>query len=285
MRLRWDWLEPVIRVPYVPTLGPVAPGALAAGMFDDVIAVSGTGRFLPYDKDQRWTAAKDEHVLVDQILHRPDHTQISTLASRGGGTVKLHHYATEPPDLAEVRDRAAKIAAEVGAGGHRVLWFSADDPDGARNRLMHKSFRPADQLAHDGGPVVELAGCDAAATFAAFTREIGPEGFSFLHERMLAGHDDGPTLVTVASGRIVGAIGPLSTLTDAAGVRFQPPHYFAVHPEHRGRGHGRVLWRAAMDWGARHGAVYKVLQAASGSPAEHLYLSEGLHTLGYLHTA
>jgi hypothetical protein len=47
--MRWDWLEPVIQAPYVPTLGPVAPGALAAGMFDEVMAVSGTGRFLPYD--------------------------------------------------------------------------------------------------------------------------------------------------------------------------------------------------------------------------------------------
>jgi GNAT superfamily N-acetyltransferase len=184
--------------------------------------------------------------------------------------VKLHHYSIEPLDLAEAQGRAAKIAAEAGAGGRRVLWFSSSQADGARNRFMHKTFRPTDQHAGGTGPVMELAGCPAAGTFAAFTAEIGPEGFSFLHERMLAGHDDGPTLVTVSGGRIVGAIGPLSTLIDNAGLRFQPPQYFAVHPDHRGHGHGRALWRAAMDWGQRHGAVYKVLQAASGSPAEHL---------------
>jgi GNAT superfamily N-acetyltransferase len=285
MRFRWGWLKPVLQAPYVPTLGVMAPDVLSAELFDAVADIAATGRFLPYDKDQRWSAAKDEHILVDQIVHRPDHTQIPSLTRRGGGMVKLHHYAAEPPDLAEAQGHAAKIAADVGAGDHRVLWFSSSQEDGARNRLMHKTFHPADEHAPGAGPVMELTGCPAAGTFAAFTAEIGPEGFSFLHQRMLAGHDDGPTLVTVADGRIVGAIGPLSTLTDNAGVRFQPPQYFAVHPDHRGRGHGRALWRAAMDWGQRHGAVYKVLQAASGSPAEHLYLSEGLRTLGYLHTA
>jgi hypothetical protein len=56
-------------------------------------------------------------------------------------------------------------------------------------------------------------------------------------------------------------------------------------PPHCDHGHGRALRWTAMGWGTRHGAVYKVLQAAAGSPAERLYASEGLRTLGYLHTA
>lgn len=43
MRFRWDWLEPVMHAPYVPTLGPVAPGALAVAMFHDTLTVAGTG--------------------------------------------------------------------------------------------------------------------------------------------------------------------------------------------------------------------------------------------------
>ena len=118
-----------------------------------------------------------------------------------------------------------------------------------------------------------------------FTRSVALEGFTFLHQRMLAGQADGPVLVVVDDDRIVGAIGPLGTLPDAKGALTQPPQYFAVHPDYRGRGHGRTLWRAAMAWGRVSGAAYKVLQAASGSPAERLYLSEGLETLGFVYSA
>jgi GNAT superfamily N-acetyltransferase len=91
--------------------------------------------------------------------------------------------------------------------------------------------------------------------------------------------------VTVEANRIVGAIGPLTTMTDATGAVIQPPQYFAVHPDYRGRGHGRALWRASMAWGRANGAQHKVLQASAGTAAEALYLSEGLTTLGFLHAA
>ena len=110
----------------------------------------------------------------------------------------------------------------------------------------------------------------------------GVDGFAVLHQRIEAGLRDGPILVTVDDRRIVGAIGPMGTLLDAAGTRTQPPQYFAVHPDYRSRGHGRALWRAAMAWGADNGAECKVLQAASGSAAERRYVSEGLFTLGFL---
>jgi hypothetical protein len=37
-----------------------------------------------------------------------------------------------------------------------------------------------------------------------------------------------------------------------------------------------------MAWGRQNGARYKVLQAATGSASERLYMSEGLSTLGFL---
>ncbi|MGH8929822.1 MAG: GNAT family N-acetyltransferase [Egibacteraceae bacterium] len=91
-------------------------------------------------------------------------------------------------------------------------------------------------------------------------------------------------MVAVEDRRIVGAVGPSSTLTDAGGANTQPPQYFAVHPAYRQRGHGRALWRAAMAWGRSNGAEYKVLQASAGSAAERLYMSEGLATLGFVCT-
>jgi GNAT superfamily N-acetyltransferase len=271
-----------IQAPYVPTLGVVAPDVLSAELFDAVTDVAHSCRFLPYDKDQRWFATKDERVLTGDIIHRPDRTVIPTLTVRGGRLVKIHHYSADGSGLDEVKQYAARLATQHAVAEHRVLWFTAEESGRAHTRLMLETFDHADQRGLK--PVVELAGNCFAGTFSAFAHEIEPDGLAFLHERILRGYDDGPILISINNRRIVGAIGPLSTLTDAVGVRYMPPPYFAVHPEHRGQGRGRALRRAAAEWGQRHGAAYQVLQAASGSAAEHLYLSEGLRTLGFLHT-
>jgi len=285
MRFRWDWLAPVMHAPYVPTLGPVGPvgpGALSVELFNDVLDVAGTGRFLSYDKDRRWSDRKDEQVIVEEISHLPEMTVIPTLSTRGDGLVKIHYYGKGRPDLTELHEYGAKLCALYGAGRHRIIWCEQTS-EGASGRLMLKTFSDRDVDAQD--VVMQLSDCPYADTFPAFTQEIGPEGFMFLYQRMQAGSDDGPVLVTVEDNRIVGAVGPLGILHDRDGVRVQPPQYFAVHPTYRGRGHGRALWRASMAWGQTNGATYKVLQAATGSPAESLYLSEGLQTLGFVHTA
>jgi GNAT superfamily N-acetyltransferase len=97
----------------------------------------------------------------------------------------------------------------------------------------------------------------------------------------MAGNRDGPVLVSVDEDRIVGGVGPLAVMIDAAGRRFVPPQYFAVHPDYRRAGHGRALWHAAVAWGYASGADYKVLQARADAPAERFYQAEGLSTLGF----
>lgn len=71
-------------------------------------------------------------------------------------------------------------------------------------------------------------------------------------------------------------------MTDATGQRTVSPQYFAVHRGYRRGSHGRRLWHAAITWSQQHQAAYKILQARTGTAAEHLYLSEGLTTLGYV---
>jgi len=279
MLFRWDWLSPVVAVPYVPTLGPVGPGALSAELFKAVVEVADTGRFLPYDKDQRWSSMKDERVIVDEIIHEPGRTVIPTLSTHEHGLMKIHYYGGSAPRLSETTEWIHTWCATSGVAASRVIWFQKI-PDGARTRLMLKTF--TDQDKHHCHRVMHLEDCDVADTFPAFAEQLGTDGFAFLYQRIKAGFSDGPILVAVDDRRIVGAVGPLGILLDATGMRTQPPQYFAVHPEYRHRGHGRALWQAAMTWGAENGAKYKVLQAAVGSAAELLYISEGLSTLGFV---
>lgn len=279
MRFQWDWLSTVVTVPYVPTLGPVEPGVLSAKLFNTVVDVADTGLSLPYDKDRRWSRMKDERVIVNEIVHEPDRTVIPTFSTHGRGLMKIYYYGNSAQRLSETTEWSRTWCATSGMAAGRVIWFQST-PDGARTRLMLKRF--ADQDKHHCGRVVNLEDCDVADTFPAFAEQLGADGFAFLYQRIKAELSDGPILVAVDDRRIVGAVGPLGILLDAAGTRTQPPQYFAVHPDYRNRGHGRALWRAAMAWGAENGAEYKVLQAASGSASELLYMSEGLSTLGFV---
>ncbi|NEA22221.1 GNAT family N-acetyltransferase [Actinomadura bangladeshensis] len=256
------------------------PETVGAGLFDAVLDVANTGRFLPFDKDRRWTSTKDERVLVNDIVHTAAETIVPALSTRGGGLVKVYYYSASEPDISALLRLGERLAKSHSAGvGSRVIWFS-DRPDGARGRVMVKRFSAADERSARG--VRPLTDCPAADTFGAFADEIGPEGFQFLYQRMKAGQRDGPTLVTVADDRIVGAVGPLTTVAGPDGRVIQQPAYFAVHPAYQGRGHGRSIWRASMAWGRARGAEVKVLQASRGRAAEGLYVSEGLETHGYV---
>ncbi|HWR48444.1 MAG TPA: GNAT family N-acetyltransferase [Pseudonocardiaceae bacterium] len=254
------------------------PGALSAELFNAVVDIAGTDRFLPYDKDRRWSNKKDERVIVGEIVHEPGLTVIPT-STRGRDLVKIHYCGDSPPRRSELTRWTRKRCAIFGAATGRVIWFQ-NTPKGARTRLLLKMF--GDQDKRGCGEAMQLTECAVADTFPAFAEQLGADGFAFLHRRIKTGFSDGPILVRVEDRRIVGAVGPMGTLLDATGTRMQPPQYFAVHPHYRRRGHGRALWRAAMAWGAENGAKYKVLQAASGSASELLYLSEGLSTLGFV---
>src|SRR5882724_9805502 len=119
------------------------------------------------------------------------------------------------------------------------------------------------------------------ATFGDLARHLADAGFGFLHRRWQTDQIDGPILVAVADRRVIGAIGPLRTMPDRRGHLVMLPQYLGGLPEHRGRGHGRALWRRAAQWGEQHHAAYQLLQAAAGQSAERLFRSEGLTTLGF----
>ncbi|RSD10272.1 GNAT family N-acetyltransferase [Amycolatopsis eburnea] len=283
MRFRPSWLRRVLQAPVVPTLGPVHPDTLGPEIFDDVVAVAHTGEILPFDKERRWSAAKSESVLVDEIVHRPDLTILPTLSHRGTGMIKIHVYSPATPDIAALRQATRRWCAGHGAASGRLLWFTAEPPqtDAGVTRILLKDFVSAPLSIP--AEAVELDACPPRVqdTFADLAEQLLDTGFGFLHRRWRTGRVDGPILVAVDDDVIVGAIGPLTVMPDRAGTLTLLPQYFGVAPRHRGRGHGRALWRSGSAWGARHGARYQLLQAAVRGPSERLFRSEGLTTLGF----
>jgi hypothetical protein len=68
-------------------------------------------------------------------------------------------------------------------------------------------------------------------------------------------------------------------LVDAVRQRWPDPDLTDRH------GHGHALWRAAQRWGAHHHAEYQLLQARFRATSEHLFLPDGLRSIGSAATA
>jgi hypothetical protein len=73
----------------------------------DVLAIAGTGQFLPYDKDRRWGGEEDESIM-DGIEVQADDVLIPTL-NRRTNTVTVHLYGqpTQALDSAHALSSAA----------------------------------------------------------------------------------------------------------------------------------------------------------------------------------
>ncbi|MFF3497322.1 GNAT family N-acetyltransferase [Streptomyces sp. NPDC002795] len=285
MHFEWGWIEPVMPVPYVPTLGPVRPQDPIPDLFEAVVETAGTGRFLPYDKDRRWSETKAERLLVHGIEHNVHRTLMPTFLERGTGTVKVHVYGTGHSSLSAGADLAGRLAPVHGAGKARVVWFRGPDESEDRahsggTRVQLKGFAagpgvPPQVLVQDSKELSDEAGFDV------FAEEMAADGFAFLHEQMQAGAV-GPVLTVLHDGRVAGAIGPMETMTDATGALRLLPQYFGVLPQYRGHGYGRALWRAAMQWGHHQGAEYQLLQTEVGGASDRLCITEGLRSLGFV---
>lgn len=276
----------MVSAPYVPTIGPVHPSALTEDLLTDTLIAASTDRwFLRYDKDIRWSGSKDETILVEGIVHWPGETLIPTLSRRGSGMVKVHLYGIEPDSAFAATEPAQKLAAEHGMGKARIVRFlGPEEPDGRGTRIQLQDFsatiRPA--------PVSPVRSfnewpAEVRGTFAAFAKEMAADGFAFLYEQMQAG-TVGPVLTAVLDGKVAGAIGPMEIRPDAIGTPQLMPQYFGVLQEHRGKGLGRLLWRAAMRWGQGNRAAYQLLQTEVGGVSDRLCRSEGLTSLGFTYS-
>src|ERR1700722_4761126 len=117
MAIRWDWLQPLITAPYVPSLGPVHPQAVTAGLLADVTGIAGTGRFLPYDKDLRWGGRKDGRGLAGAVVREPGLVLIPVLSTRRASSVKVCVYSRDPHGaLSQAAELGRRLCARHDAG-------------------------------------------------------------------------------------------------------------------------------------------------------------------------
>src|ERR1700727_48216 len=146
MALRWDWLQPVVTAPYVPTLGPAHPETVAPGLFADVIEIAGTGRFLPHDKDRRWAGRKDEQVLAGAIIQEPGLVVIPVLSTRRR-CIKVCVYSEHPRGaLSQAAELCRQLCEEHAAGKGRIVWFLPPGSDpGARQHRPGAQLPPGQQ--------------------------------------------------------------------------------------------------------------------------------------------
>ncbi len=286
MGIEWDWLQPLIIAPYVPTLGPAHPEVVTPGLFTDVIEIAGTGRFLSHDKDRRWAGRKDEQVLVGAITQEPGLVLIPTL-STCRQSVKVHVYSQHPRSaLSRAADLGRRLCEQYSTGKGRLIWFlppgSDPDPVAACTRIQMRTFGPGYDAPAPASGVVPLEEVTepVRATFSVFSQKLAAEGFAFLDTRIREHGGMGPVLTCPRDQKIVGAIGPMEIMPDSRGTARLLPQYFGVLPEYRGLGLGRSLWRAAMQWGQRHQAAYQLLQTEVGGASDRMCQSERLTDLG-----
>jgi GNAT superfamily N-acetyltransferase len=292
MGIRWDCLQPMMTAPYVPTLGPAHPAAVTPGLFDEVIEIAGTGRFLPHDKDRRWADRKDEQVLTGAVTYEPGLVLIATLSTRRDSCVKVYVYSRDPRSaLSRAAELGRRLGDEHDAGKGRLIWFlpprSDPDPVAACTRIQMRTFSPG-QLAPTPapGPIpLEKVTGPARATFSVLAEKLAAEGFAFLDARIREQDGIGPVFTCQRDRKIVGAIGPMEIMPDSRGTARLLPQYFGVLPEYRGLGLGRSLWRAAMHWGQQHRAAYQLLQTEVGGASDRLCRSERLTDLGLVCTS
>lgn len=265
-------------VPYLPTLGPVHPDMMIAGVMKDILRVASSNDFLPYDKEARWSKDKLEQVLPDLIAQSPTGTIIPTLSQRGATSLKLHVYGNPSAAVIGSTLAAARSFHPLPA---RIITFSNDRPRTSDDTLTiflatPVPFEPSNVTMLDTIPTA------SGSTLNDLASDPDNAGFAFLAGELDAGKIKGPVLVTADGGRVTGAIGPLQTLPDANGTPYLLPPYFGVAESARGQGNGRRLWQAAMDWAYRNGSAYHVFQAGTGSPAEAFYRRMSVATIGYV---
>lgn len=278
---------------YLPVLGPVYTGNNSVEqVLSDVLSGLADGEFLFYDKNKRWYTSPPERVLVADIVVVPGGIFIPAKNSFRKNTLKIFYYSSRAVDDTDV-EKAREIweALRRREDFEKCTLYSFLPPAMRGFSVQHNLYLQRiseGDLLSESPPEICLF-CDLVEetkkTFAFLGQEPEMNGFDFLwRENILKNKSLSPIICLVRNSEIIGAIGPLDVWPDAwGGLQLLPP-YFGVKEKFRGKDCGARLWRAALDFAARHGAKYTLVQNVVDSQAARFYEAQGLERVGEIYT-
>lgn len=251
----------LITTPYLPTLGPVHPDCIGTPLLEDIESVRGSHQPLPYDKDIRWSAVKQE-VLIGWYAS----DGCAYALTKKGQNNHAYLYGTATRQLLnELRAKAARIVHFTpGLGGAQLTIFVQE-------------FASSHQ--HEADPHIRpLSALNDAqrASIAKLYAEPANAGFKVIDTSDALE----PFLMYVVGDEVLGGIGPFTVLPDKNGTPMLLPHYFGVHSDHRKQGIGTTLWRAHAAFAAQLGVQYMLFQSEPHNAA--FYAGLGMRPLGDL---
>lgn len=263
---------------YMPTIGPVfTHGKSVRTILNDLLEISGTGKILPYDKDRRWITGKSEHIVIREIKIGENWIAIPTEETEYGKR-KIFVFGTE---TIETKNAIYRMSRACPSGNTKVYRNIDADENISDSDIVYNVFLKKFSGRENGerSEKIKLY-TDLDEQTALTLDKLGDDdelgGLKHIHrEYFMKGKLLPPVVCYVEYGKIVGAIGPISTMVDPYGKNFMPPPYFGVTKKSRRQGIGRTMWHVAMQIAQKNCAEYLLLQADEKAPASGFYINQG----------
>lgn len=264
------WAEH-ITTPYLPMVGLVHPDCVRPQTLQAVVQSLRTGIRPEFDKSIRWGSENLERLANTWYMQTDGVTII--LTTRGDITTAYIYTPYEKQLKALVqqarKDGAAKVCTFAHIGDTAKVHVSHAFLGEAKKQT--KTSPHVRQISRDEQELAELCALDNGKEMA---------GLDFLASQIAKRDDLGSTLGYFVGGKLLGMIGPLDVRCDAIGHKYLLPPYFGVHQGVRGKGAGRELWDAAMNYAADLGAEYVLVQAEDGAESVGFYQKTEMRLVG-----
>lgn len=232
-----------------------------------------TGIRPAFDKSLRWNYEHPERLADVWSWQTDEATILSTINTN---TITTYIYTHNSEDvMALIRKAHRSETIKVYTFSQVTTAKKVHTSHGFLGKIMEQ----AETSWH-----VRQIGCDKQELDQIRALDNGAEmaGLVFLASQIAERDDIGPSLGYFTEGELVGVIGPLSIGVDIAGRRYLLPPYFGVHASMRGKGVGRELWNAAMNYAVKEEAKYVLVQAEDDAASEQFYRRQMLQDIGGL---